>query len=118
MSLSSTASTSRRAVPAGEISAAIQTLLSMTSLSAFIREQLVQRALGHALSGRVFAGALHGLAQSLARHTLPTGVALCGNHHYRGAAVARNADGLALGGLQHCAESVFCFQGGNAFHGS
>jgi len=65
--LSKPASTNWPAVPVGEISVAIQTLLSMTSRSTFIREQLVQRSLVHALRVRVFAGALHGLTQALAR---------------------------------------------------
>jgi hypothetical protein len=101
----------------GEISAAIQTLLSMTSRSTFIREHRVQRTLVHSMRGGVFAGALHGLTNALARNALPTGVAFGRNHHHRGSAISGDADGLTLSGFHHFAKPVLGFQGGHAFHG-
>jgi hypothetical protein len=93
----------------GKISAAIQTLLSMTSRSTFIREHLVQCILVHAMSGCVFAGALHGLTHALARDALPAGVALGRNHHYRRTAISSDADGLALRGFHHLAKPILGF---------
>lgn len=55
---SRTASTNGRAVPAGEISAAIQTLLSMTNRSTFIRKQLVEFVLVYALGRSMLASAI------------------------------------------------------------
>ena len=69
----------------------------MTSLSVFIREQVVQHVVVHALGSRMFARAPHGVSQAFARHTLPAGVALGRNHHHRRTAIAGDADGLALG---------------------
>src|SRR5690606_35210543 len=102
--------------PPGEISAAIQTLLSMTSRSTFIREQLVQCVLVHALSLCVFPGALHRVTQSIACHTLASCVTLGRDHHHRRASVAGDADRLPLGGLHDFPETVLGFQGGNTFH--
>jgi hypothetical protein len=66
MSLARTASTSCLAVSVGEISAAIHTSLSMTSLSAFIREQLAQHCFVHALGSGMFSRALQGVSQPFA----------------------------------------------------
>ena len=116
MPSSRTTSTNWRAAPAGEISAAIQTLLSMTSRSTFIRKQLVQYVLVHALGSGMLTSALQRLAQTFACHALAALVALGRNHHYRGTSVAGDTDGLPLSGLQHLSEPVFGFQGCDAFH--
>lgn len=86
-----------RAVPAGEINAAIHTLLSMTSRSTFIREQQIEHALVHTLSGSVFTGTLHCPLQTFARHALASGVTRRGNHHHQRPTIARDADWLTLG---------------------
>ncbi|MBP9590859.1 MAG: hypothetical protein KBE42_02255 [Steroidobacteraceae bacterium] len=52
---------------AGYTSAAFRTLLSMTSRSAFIREQLVQHVLAHTLVCGVFSRATQRVTQSFAR---------------------------------------------------
>src|ERR1700749_3665242 len=91
------ASTNCRAVPAGESSAAIQTLLSITSRSAFICEQLPRYVLAHTLGSCIFADAAHRLTQTLARHLLAPRVALGRNHYYGRTTIASDADRLPLG---------------------
>lgn len=93
MSRSRTASTNWRAVPSRKISAAIQTLLSMTSRSTFIREQLVEYVFVHTLGRGMLGRALRGPAQTFACHTL-----------------------AALSGLRQLPEPDLGFQGRDAFH--
>jgi hypothetical protein len=90
--------------------------VSTTRRTAFIRQQLVQDVLVHALRRSVFARALRGRKQAFARDALRALVARRGNDHDRGAAVPRDADRLALRSLENFAESGLGFEGGDALH--
>jgi hypothetical protein len=81
----------------------LATLSWRENANAFMHNQLEQ-----------IAGPLHGLTQVLARHALPTGVALGRNHHHGGPTISRDADRLTLRGFHHLAKPFLASRANSA----
>ena len=106
----------RRGAPDGESSALIKTLLSTTSRSAFLGEQLLEALLRQALRSRVVSGFVHRPDQIFPRALLPSFVVFNRHNDNTGAVLPGYRHRLALGGFNKLTELVLRLDGGDGFH--